>query len=50
LENRLYDLGWEVPVLEDYSSAIALVKVFVDLGVDASGLKFPSARPKKMAA
>ena len=47
LEKRLCDMGWEAPVLEGYSSAIALAKLFVDLGVDASGLKFPSTRPKK---
>ncbi len=47
LQKRLNELGWELPVLEGYSSAIALAKLFVDLGIDASGLKFPSDRPKK---
>jgi len=47
LQKRLGDLGWEIPVLEGYSSAIGLARLFVDLGVDASGLKFPSERPKK---
>jgi allantoin racemase len=47
LQKRLDQLGWEVPVLEGYSCAIALAKLFVDLGVDASGLKFPSERPKQ---
>ena len=47
LQKRLNDLGWEIPILEGYSSAIALARLFVDLGVDASGLKFPSERPKK---
>jgi allantoin racemase len=47
LQKRLNDIGWEIPVLEGYSSAIVLARLFVDLGVDASGLKFPGERPKK---
>ena len=47
LQRRLADLGWEVPVLEGYSAAIVLAKLFVDLGVDASGLAFPSDRPRQ---
>lgn len=47
LQKRLNEMGWEVPVLEGYSCAIVLAKLFVDLGVDASGLKFPSERPKR---
>lgn len=47
LQKRLNEMGWEVPVLEGYSCAIALAKLHVDLGVDASGLMFPSARPKQ---
>ena len=47
VEKRLKELGWEVPVLEGYSCAISLGKLFVDLGVDASGLTFPSDRPGK---
>jgi allantoin racemase len=47
LEKRLHEMGWEVPVLEGYSASIALAKAFVDLEVDASGLMFPSDRPKK---
>lgn len=47
LEKRLTDMGWEIPVLEGYSSAIVLAKLFVNLGVDASGLKFPTDRPKQ---
>ena len=46
-QKRLEEIGWEVPVLEGYSCAIALVKTFIDLGVDASGLNFPSDNPKK---
>ena len=47
LQKRLGDLGWEIPVLEGYSCAITLAKLFVDLGVDASGLNFPSDHPKQ---
>ncbi|MDH5748287.1 MAG: aspartate/glutamate racemase family protein [Rhodospirillales bacterium] len=47
LQQRLDDLGWEIPVLEGYSCAITMAKLMVDLGVDASGLMFPSAHPKK---
>ncbi len=47
LEKRLKEMGWEIPVLEGYSSAIALARLFVDLGVDASGLKFPTDHPKQ---
>ena len=47
LQKRLSEMGWEIPVLEGYSCAIVLAKLFVDLGVDASGLAFPSDRPKQ---
>jgi Asp/Glu/hydantoin racemase len=47
LHKRLNEIGWEIPVLEGYSCAIVLAKLFVDLGVDASGLTFPSDRPKQ---
>lgn len=47
LQKRLDELGWEVPVLEGYSCAITLAKTMVSLGVDASGLTFPSERPRK---
>jgi len=47
VEERLKGIGWEVPVLEGYSCAIALAKLLVDLEVDASGLMFPSDRPRK---
>jgi hypothetical protein len=47
LAKRLAELGWEVPVLEGYSCAITLAKAMVDLGVSASGLVYPSAKPKK---
>jgi allantoin racemase len=41
----LADRGWDVPVLEGYSCAIAQAKLMVDLGLDASGLLFPPDRP-----
>ena len=47
LQKRLGDMGWEIPVLEGYSCAITLAKLFVDLGIDASGLKFPGERPRQ---
>lgn len=47
LQKRLNDLGWEVPLPEGYSCAITPAKAMVDLGVDASGLTFPSDHPKR---
>jgi Asp/Glu/hydantoin racemase len=47
VQKRLDELGWEVPVLHGYKAAIALAKMMVDLGVDASGLMFPGPRPRK---
>lgn len=47
LQQRLAAMGWEIPVLEGYSCAITLAKTLVDLGVDASGLTYPSERPGK---
>jgi hypothetical protein len=41
------EIGWDVPVLEGARSAIVVAKTLVDLGVDASGLAFPSERPAK---
>jgi Asp/Glu/hydantoin racemase len=47
VEKRLHEIGWEIPVLEGYNCAIALAKAMVDLKVTASGLTYPSDRPKK---
>ena len=47
LHKRLNEMGWEIPVLEGYRCAIEQAKLMVSLGVDASGLAFPSERPKK---
>ncbi|MCC7484402.1 MAG: hypothetical protein IT529_05390 [Burkholderiales bacterium] len=47
LQKRLDEIGWEIPVLEGYSCAIALARLMVDLGVTASGLAFPGDRPRR---
>ena len=40
--------GWDVPVLEGYSTAIAQAKLMVDLDLDASGAMFPADRPARI--
>jgi len=40
LQKRLNEMGWEIPVLEGYSCAIVLAKLFVDLGWMPAGLLF----------
>lgn len=47
LQQRLHEMGWPIPVLEGYRCAIVQAKLLVDLGVDASGLAFPSERPRQ---
>jgi Asp/Glu/hydantoin racemase len=47
LQKKLVEIGWDVPVLEGFRSAILVAKMLVDLGIDASGLAFPAERPKK---
>ncbi|MFC2007965.1 aspartate/glutamate racemase family protein, partial [Chloroflexota bacterium] len=47
LQQRMDDMGWEIPVLDAYACTITLLKAMVDMGVDASGLMFPADRPKK---
>lgn len=47
LEQRLHELGWEVPVLEGYSCAITLAKSMLSLAVTASGLRFPGPIARK---
>jgi Asp/Glu/hydantoin racemase len=47
VQKRLNEMGWEVPVLEGYKTEIVLAKALASLGVSASGLMFPSDRPKK---
>ena len=46
LEQRLEALGWDVPVLEGQGAAIELAKLLVGLGVNHSGLSFPSSTPR----
>lgn len=45
---RLHEMGWDVPVLEGYSAAIAAAKLFVDLGITVSSLTFPADRPQRI--
>ncbi|MFC2007840.1 aspartate/glutamate racemase family protein [Chloroflexota bacterium] len=47
LQQRLDELGWEIPVLDAFACTIVLAKAMVDMGVTASGLMFPGDRPKK---
>jgi Asp/Glu/hydantoin racemase len=47
LQQRLAELGWDVPVLEGYGAAVAQAKMLVGLGVDASGLAFPADPPRR---
>jgi Asp/Glu/hydantoin racemase len=47
VQQRLDEIGWEVPVLDGYSTSIAVAKALVDLGVDASGLVYPRDRPRQ---
>lgn len=47
MQQRLKDIGWDVPVLEGYACAITLAKSLVDLKVCASALMFPPDRPRK---
>lgn len=47
LQQRLDAIGWRIPVLEGYRCAILQAKMLVDLGIDASGLAFPSDRPSR---
>ncbi len=41
LEQRLGEMGWEVPVLEGYRAAIEMARLLANLGLSASGLAFP---------
>lgn len=43
----LADRGWEVPVLEGYSASILLAKLFIDLGVNASGITYMGDHPRR---
>lgn len=48
VEAGLRERGWDVPVIEGYSTAITQAKLLADLGVDASGAMFPADRPKRV--
>ncbi len=48
IEAGLEERGWEVPVLEGYSASIALAKLMVDLGVNASGVTYMPEHPKRL--
>ena len=47
IEKGLNELGWDVPVLEGYTSSIELAKLMVNLGVNASGITYMGARPER---
>jgi Asp/Glu/hydantoin racemase len=47
IEKGLLERGWEVPVLEGYSASIALAKLMIDLGVNASGITYMSDHPQR---
>jgi Asp/Glu/hydantoin racemase len=47
LQQRLHDIGWEVPVLEGYRAAIAMAKLLAGLDLSVSGLAFPRDNPRQ---
>jgi hypothetical protein len=47
LQARLDDMGWEVPVLEGYRTAIEMAKLLANLDLSVSGLAFPSDTPRQ---
>lgn len=47
LRRRLLERGWDIPVLEGYSAAIAQARMLLALGVDASGIAFPKDPPPR---
>ena len=47
LQRRLHEMGWDVPVLEGYRSAIEMAKLLADLNLSVSGLAFPRDNPRK---
>jgi len=48
IQDGLQARGWDVPVLEGYTAAIELAKLMVNLGVNASGITYMDARPRRM--
>ena len=47
IERGLKERGWDVPVLEGYTSSIELAKLMLNLNVNASGITYMGARPPK---
>lgn len=47
LQERLTEAGWDVPVLEGYSSAIEMAKLMLRMKLIASGLAYPMDPPKR---
>ena len=47
LQRRLNNMGWEVPVLEGYRTAIEMAKLLTNLDLSVSGLAFPRDNPRK---
>ncbi|KAA9160706.1 hypothetical protein FPZ12_016285 [Amycolatopsis acidicola] len=43
----LKERGWDIPVLEGYSSAFVQLKLLMELGLSASALQFPPDRPDR---
>jgi allantoin racemase len=48
IQKGLNELGWEVPVLEGYSTSIELAKLMVNLGINASGITYMPDHPKRL--
>ena len=48
IQAGLDERGWEVPVLEGYSSSILLAKLMIDLGVNASGITYMADHPERL--
>ena len=46
LRKQLFERGWDIPVLDGYTCAIGLCRFYIDMGLNASNLMFPSKNPK----
>ena len=47
IQKGLAELGWEVPVLDGYTSAIEMAKMLVNLGINHSGISYPQDFPRQ---
>lgn len=47
LQERLHEIGWEVPVLEGHRAAIEIAKLLTNLNLSVSGLAYPRDNPRK---